>query len=173
MTLIEYRETYSWQQAIELSPRLMALAEELPAAEAMGLSWQLRQTMVELPASIAGDLLRGTEDRINETLKLVTALELIDHVYPALDTADTRKSADELAARLMSENFAEHVGGVATSVAVLPATVPPATTNEPAATPVIPAEVPVVSEPSQEAVAAPTPMNVPITQEPDVHPDSV
>jgi len=69
----------------------MTLAEELPASEELGLSLQLRQIMVELPATIAADLLRDvSEVRLMPVLKLLATLELIDRVYPALDTAGVK-----------------------------------------------------------------------------------
>jgi len=92
MKLSQYRSSSSWLGAIELGPKLMTLAEELPASEELGLSLQLRQIMVELPATIAADLLQGSsEARLLPVLKLLATLELIDRVYPALDTAGVRR----------------------------------------------------------------------------------
>jgi hypothetical protein len=177
MTLSESRNSSSWQGAIELGPHLMRLAEELPASEAMGLSFQLRQAMVEVPATAAtADLLPETgKARVLPVLKLLAILDLIEKVYPALDTADVRTEAEKLA---------EYVVSAATGVeptAALPAKIePPA----PA-----PADVPVVaSAPTAHAEAEATPAadhaapaspttTVPVTQVPseetDVHPDSV
>jgi len=93
--------------AIELGPKLMNLAEELPASEEMGLSLQLRQVMVELPTAVAADLVQGTDTRQVVAFRLLTTLELVDRVYPALDTAGLRADADSLVERLMSaEQFA-------------------------------------------------------------------
>jgi hypothetical protein len=165
MTLSEYRETYSWQSAIALGPQLMQLAEELPASEENGLSFQLRSLMVELPSSIAADLLADRPATLTPVLKLIAAVELIDNVFPALDTAATQTSLEELTNRLASENFDERTGG---SVSVKPADVPipAAAATPPAETPVLAAEVtpPTVVVP----VAAQTPV-----EETDVHPDSV
>ncbi len=105
MTLSEYRKTKSWQLAIELGPKLLNLAEELPGIEDTGLGLQLRQLMVDLPAAVAADLLTDTQTRKTVVLKLVAVLELIDHVYPALDTPATKTATDELAERLFGARF--------------------------------------------------------------------
>ena len=192
MTFSEYRETYSWQGAIELGPQLMRLAEELPAAEEMGLSLHLRQLMVELPASIAADLIKGRDASMASALKLLTVLELIDRVYPALDTAATRSAADTLAARLASGNFNERQGGPTPD----PSAVPPETAPlheppaAPAATPVVPTEM-TVSPEGEVQTASPAPATttvtvvtapdesaapasaVPTSEETNVRPDSV
>jgi hypothetical protein len=113
MTLSEYRKTLSWQGSIDLGPMLMSLAETMPGSEEMGLSFQLRTLMVELPAAVAGDLLRGTETRHDAVFKLLTALELVDRVFPALDTAATRTAADRLAERLTGSAFQEELAPAA------------------------------------------------------------
>ncbi len=128
MTLSEYRNSSSWQGAIELGPHLMRLAEELPGSEEMGLSLQLRQLMVEVPAAVAGDLVQGTSSRHPAGFRLLTTLELIDRVYPALDTAGVRADAEKLVARFMStEQFAAGPAPAkpaATEAAPVPADVP-------------------------------------------------
>ena len=125
MTLSEYRTSSSWQGAIDLGPDLMRLAEELPGSEEMGLSFQLRQLMVELPASVAGDLVQGTETRHPVGFRLLATLELVDKVFPALDTADVRASAEELVERFMStELFAATPGTPAPAAPAAPAPIP-------------------------------------------------
>ena len=200
MTFSQYRDTYSWQGAIGLGPKLMRLAEELPASEEMGLSLHLRQLTVELPAGIAGDLLGERPASLSNALKMLATLELIDQIYPALDTAGIRSEADALAHRLASENFAETLTAApngSTPVAQ-PAPVKPA---NPDSVPLEPAAV-VASEleslppeiPAAAAAAAPTRIvaiaatptlglaqapgepplaEAPLTEETDVHPDRV
>lgn len=107
MTFSEYADTFSWQGALELAPRLLSLADELPASETMGLSLQLHQLAVELPASIAVSLIAGQAAELGVMLKLITVLELVDRVYPALDVAPVRRQADELAERLAGDRFTE------------------------------------------------------------------
>lgn len=161
MALSEFRDTHSWQEAIELGPQLVRLAEDLPVAEQMGLSLQLREAMVALPAAIAVDLLEGgSNTRKPATLRLVAMLDLIEKIYPALDTADVRAAVDTLAERISSNSFGEQTAGAAT--AYLPGATTPASDEHPAVDPdepaPAPAAVPVVPEaaPASES-AAPEP----------------
>lgn len=121
MTLSDYRQTKAWQGALDLGPQLLRLAEELPAAEEMGLSLALRQAAIELPAGIAADLLQDRQPRLDQALKVTAALELIDQVYPALDTATARAAADKLLERLTGGDFTEGSNGSASAAQVAPA----------------------------------------------------
>jgi len=109
MNLEDLRDTHSWQRAIELGPQLVRLAEELPASEQMGLSWQLRQSMVELPAAIAADLQSKSSTRQAAAFRLIAALDLIEKVYPALDTAGLRADAESLVEWVASSHFADRI----------------------------------------------------------------
>ena len=157
--LSDYRNTKSWQSAIELGPGLMVLAEELPAAEELGLNFQLRKIMVELPAAIATDLLQGTKTRFDLALRLASALELIERVYPALDTATTRAEAEKLIERLLDESFDDSLTPPPSAAPVLvePA---PVTGHVPA-----PSSVPVIPEAAAEPETAPVePTHVTVDQ---------
>ena len=59
--------------------------------------------MIELPAAAAHDQLRGTDTRQRVALQLMAAIDMIDRVYPALDTADTRAGAEKLVGRLLED----------------------------------------------------------------------
>jgi hypothetical protein len=171
MTLSQYRSSSSWLGAIELGPKLMNLAEELPASEEMGLSLQLRQLMVELPATVAADLVQGTDTRQVVAFRLLSTLELVDRVYPALDTAGLRADADSLVERLMSaDQFA--AGPEPVPVAAAPEAEPlDVPTLEPADTPVLPTEVTEaadVAAPTTEVVA-----EVPVVTPAPIEPTSV
>jgi hypothetical protein len=107
MTLNEYRSNEHWKAAIDLGPAIARLADDLPLAEANGLSQTLRLLMVEVPAAVAEDLVVGTKTRQSAILKLVAALELVEKVYPALDTSQPRSAVDALAAKLFSSSFSE------------------------------------------------------------------
>jgi hypothetical protein len=108
MALSKFRDTYAWQGAIELGPHLARIADELPASEDNGLARQLRQGMVELPAVIAVDILKDDgKAQMLPLLKLLAAVDLIDRVYPALDTADAREALEKLYGRISSPDFAE------------------------------------------------------------------
>ena len=115
MPLSDFRDTFAWREAIELSPELVQLAEQLPASEERGLAYRLREAMVELPAAIAFDLLEGDSyTRKHSIGRLAAMLDIIDKVYPALDTGDARKMLDKLALRVgSSETFAEQTPGAA------------------------------------------------------------
>jgi hypothetical protein len=183
MKLSEYRNTLSWQGAIALGPTLLRLAEELPAAEELGLGFALRQGAVELPATIAADLVEGREPGILGVLKLSTALELIDKVYPALDTADIRKAVEDLLTRLKSGSVADNTARKAAEThaeTVHPAPEHPAPAHpaaEPhkvvpvaADTPIVPSEVPHHEE-HPEPKSIPVEVEAP-SEEVHVHTDS-
>ena len=175
MTLSQYRSSRSWLGAIELGPKLMSLAEELPASEEMGLSLQLRQLMVKLPTTVGADLVLGTDTRKTAGFRLQATLEMIERVYPALDTAGVRADADALVERLMSDEQFAAVPEAAPAPAAPepePLDVP---TLEPADTPVLPTEAAEVTPPAVEAVTepsvtsageAPAPTSVPVSTEP-------
>lgn len=114
MPLSDFRDTYAWREAIELSPFLVNLAEQLPASEEHGLSLQLRQIMVRLPGAIAYDL--GESSSFSRKLhitRLAAILDIIDKVYPALDTAGARKSLEKLVDRVAGPGFGEQTPGAA------------------------------------------------------------
>lgn len=160
MTLADFRSNTSWKHALELGPELMEIAEALPAGEELGLSLQLRQLMVELPASIAMDLSKGTEHRHLAGFKLLAALELIDKVYPALDTANARAAADRLVEGMMGSG-SKPAPAHAPEAAKAPAPAP--------------ADVPVVPEPGAPAeTVSPTRIAVAgqSSEEINVHPNS-
>ena len=175
MTLSQYRSSRSWLGAIELGPKLMNLAEELPASEEMGLSLQLRQLMVKLPTTIGADLVMGGDTRKTVGFRLQATLEMIERVYPALDTAGVRADADALVERLMSdEQFAAVPEPEPAPVAAEPEPEPtPAATEpepldvptlEPAETLVLPTEATTVTP---VATSAPTETaSVPVSTEP-------
>lgn len=176
MTLSDYRQAPSWKGAVDLGPQLASLAEELPAAEELGLSWQLRQLMVELPACIAADLMYNTDTRRPAVFRLLAALELIDRVYPALDTVATRQQADRLAEELLAPGF----GQAPVPQDQEPAEAAPVPAQAPAPM-AEPARVPVLSDHDAPAAAAPAePTHVSVqavaaeeTPQSDVHADSV
>lgn len=156
MPLSDFRSAHSWQEAIDLGPGLARLAEQLPLSEQMGLAWQLQQIMVELPQAIALDLLQdGSMTRRPASLRLIASLDLIEKIYPALDTAEIRTAADNLVDRLKSDRFTE-VDGIPGSFTQTP---DPAPAPLPVAPPVGPvANVPVVPEAVPEPEAIPEPL---------------
>lgn len=165
MTLSDYRSNPYWKAAVDLGPTLVRLADELPASESSGISQVLRQVAVELPAAIAADLMSDTSTRHAPALKLAAAVELIDKVYPALDTAAGRAAVDALLEKLFSDSFKAPAEPEASQPA--PQSPPPArevpvaeaaTTPVAVETPAAPTTVTVspVTETSAPAAPAPT-----------------
>jgi hypothetical protein len=185
MPLSDFRTAYSWQEAINLGPSLVRLAEELPGSEQLGLCWQVQQAMVDLPASIAQDLMEDNSNtRRLVILKLLASLELIDNIYPALDTAGVRAEVDLVADRIASDRFAETAAGYgnamtqpsfdqghtgpASSVPVVPDNGPQALPElEPLQAPREPVSLQIDVQPSTDQGSQPAP------QENHVQPDSV
>jgi hypothetical protein len=153
VTLSEHRKTLSWKGAIDLGPGLIRIAEEMPASEELGLSLQIRQAMVELPAAIVADLENGTNTRQAVVYKLVASLELVDRVFPALDTVKTKQDVERLVERLSGPDFTERPSAPAPAAAPIPVT--PEAHDEPAESPA-PAPVP-AAEPAEPTVPAPAP----------------
>ena len=187
MALEDYRQSGSWKAALELAPKLVALAEDLPASEEMGLSYRIKQILVDLPASAAHDQLLGTDTRQIVAMRLMAVIDLIDRVYPALDTADTRAEAEQLAARLIGDGMPKPA-----PEAARPNYSEPAHSDaghhetahhaEPSSVPVVPsAEHPEHVAPSEHTAPAPSDESahhVSVAVQPasesssDVHPDS-
>ena len=149
MTLSDYRSNPYWKAAVDLGPTLVRLADELPASEATGISQVLRLVAIELPAAIAADLMDGGSTRQAPALKLAAAVELIDKVYPALDTAAGRSAVDALLEKLFASDF----GGSAPAA--------PVVTPEPAAPAPAPAPEVLAADIIAESPAMPAaPTNV-------------
>ena len=85
------------------------LSEELPAHADRGLVMALQSSMLDIPTTIADDLINSTKTRQVAYLRLESALELIERVYPALDTAESKAKLDELIERTESSAFAETI----------------------------------------------------------------
>ena len=105
----QYRNTHSWQSTIELGPKLVRLAEDLPAHEQTGLVMQLHELMVELPAMVANDLVNGASTRFLPLYRLTAALELVERVYPALDAGDAKLALADVALRIGGPTFTESI----------------------------------------------------------------
>jgi hypothetical protein len=170
---VNYRDNPHWKAALELGPALARLADDLPAAESNGLSQTLRMLMVELPAAIAADVLSDTHERRTAVLKLVAAIELIDHVYPALDTAATRGAAERLADQLLADNISSDSDATRTQADDTSPAPEPVEPPAPASVPVLEAPAAPAAPPAQPTVTI-QPTAAPSTppQENHVQPDS-
>jgi hypothetical protein len=104
---INYKNTYAWQESIELLSHLNRLIEDFPASEQAGLGLELRRAAIDLSAGIAADLLSGATARIEPVLRIDTQLEVVSRVYPALDAAAAEQTLARLFTRLKSGQFDE------------------------------------------------------------------
>jgi hypothetical protein len=118
MAFSDYQDTYSWQAAIELGPKLTMLAEELPSAEQNGLGQALLHLALDLPTAIATDIQIGSSTRHAILIKLQTALELTGRIYPALDNGAVQNALAERIERFTGDNFAEAIPAPITHEAV-------------------------------------------------------
>jgi hypothetical protein len=176
MTLEEYRTTYAWQSSLDLSPHLVRIAEQLPVDEAFGLGAKLRSLAAELPASVATDLVTGSRTALGAALQTAATLEVIEHVYPALDTVAARSAIEDLSHRIMSDKFTQ------TNIPA-PATVDheydQQVTTDTSSPGGVETQSPLVSNPLPEPVLSPAvipepvSVNVPVVSEtPHVYPNS-
>ena len=186
MTLDNYRTTLAWHEALDLAPHLVRIAEQLPDGESAGLGARLRMLSTEIPGSIAADLVTGSQTALQVALHTAAALEVIEHVYPALDTAVARSATDELAARVQGPNFAEQpavslppeiadaTNAAVDAVEAAPVSPVAAATDFAAATPVATVQLtPDAAAPVEPPVASVAPTSVSVsTETTDVHPDS-
>lgn len=83
-----------------LSQKVHGLIESLPDSESSALASSLNVAAVNLPTSIALSIVQQQPANIRDLVSLQTQLELVDRIYPALDTAEVAQSASVLLARL-------------------------------------------------------------------------
>lgn len=109
MAFSDYQNTYAWQAAIELGPKLTMLAEELPSAEQNGLGQSLLNLALDLPTAIGIDLQTGSTSRNAVLIKLQSALELTGRIYPALDNGAVQNALSDRLDRFTGANFSENI----------------------------------------------------------------
>ncbi len=100
MATEQYRNYRVWEEALSLSQRIHGLAESLPSNEQSALAVSLNASMVNIPTIIALNLLQDQPADLSAVVGLQTQLELINRVYPALDTAELERAASALLIRL-------------------------------------------------------------------------
>ncbi len=103
----EVQRAYAWQQAIKLSMELVRICEEFIHAENNVLVGHLRQSVIDVPATIAVDLKYGRMATMEPVIRLATQLELVHRIYPAIDTGDAPEQLEQLIARMSSDGFSE------------------------------------------------------------------
>lgn len=176
MALSDFRSTDQWRQAIDLAQDIAQLAEQLPAQEELGLGMELRKAMVKLPAAIAVET--SPNDIAHRHLymaRIAASLDIVDKVYPALDTGEARTKLE----KLMGE-----------APKAIDAPRPPAPPRPPSSVPVVPENRPEpdhddavshdrAADHDDDRETAPvlkvpvSPQAPPAPQEDHVHPDSV
>lgn len=106
----EYRQYHSWEEAIKLSQQVHGLIESLPSDESSALAASLNAAAVSVPANVALNIMLGQPADIRYIVELQTQIELVNRIYPALDTASVERAASQLLERLQSvERFREMV----------------------------------------------------------------
>lgn len=103
----DIKKAYAWQEAIDLSKQLVTVCEEFSDADTNVLVWHLRQAVVDIPSEIAANLQTGKKADLEAMVKLATVLELVQRVYPAIETGDVEARFEKLWQRLSSGAFAE------------------------------------------------------------------
>lgn len=103
----DIKKFYSWQEAIELSKVLVRICEEFSDADRNVLVQHLRQAVVEIPATVAADILLGRAATKEPAIRLATELELVHRIYPAIETGQAPQKLEALMARMDSPNFTE------------------------------------------------------------------
>ncbi len=109
MAFTDYQNTIAWNSALELGPKLTQLAEELPVAEQNGLAQALLCLALDLPTAIGIDIQTGSNTRNEVLVRLQTALELTNRIYPALDIVSVERALEERIERFTGPNFSETI----------------------------------------------------------------
>jgi hypothetical protein len=103
----DIKKAYVWHEALELSKRLVQICEEFSDADTNVLVWHLRNSVVDIPSTIAADLQANRWATMEPVIKLATALELVRKIYPAIETGPTEEQLATLMKRMQSELFSE------------------------------------------------------------------
>lgn len=106
MAGFDYKQSYAWNEAIELAQSVFTLIESLPETAAT-LAQQLATSAVEVPAKVAKNLVKQEEAKLGPALALATEVELVGRIYPALDISDVDKKLTALMDRLQAPSFTE------------------------------------------------------------------
>ena len=117
MAFSDYQQTYAWQSALELGPKLTRLAEELPAGEQNGLTQALLNLAIDLPTAVGLDIQNGSTTRNEILVRLQSVLELTARIYPALDNVMVENALAERIERFTGANFTETIPAPAPPVA--------------------------------------------------------
>ena len=103
------KNSYAWEEAIELSLDLIRICEEFSDGDHNVLLGHLKNAVVDIPASVASDIKYSRGANLEPVIKLATELELVHRVYPAVDTGSAPEKVKSLLARMESNDFHEQI----------------------------------------------------------------
>jgi hypothetical protein len=101
------KKAYAYQEALALSGKVITICEEFSDRDQNVLVWHLRQAVIDIPSSIAADLIHHRGATLEPIIKLATELELVHKNYPAIDTGKAPKMLSDLFDRMSSDRFNE------------------------------------------------------------------
>jgi hypothetical protein len=103
----DVKKTYIWQDAVALAAQVVKVCEEFTQSDGNVLVWHLRQSAVDVPASIASDLISNHDASLQPLTKLGVELELVNKIYPAIDIEAAKIQLQKVMERIQSGAFAE------------------------------------------------------------------
>ncbi|HSX41614.1 MAG TPA: hypothetical protein VLF21_03240 [Candidatus Saccharimonadales bacterium] len=83
----EIKRTDSWKNALALAKELVSVGEEFSDSETNVLAHHIRQAIADVPAAVAADLMAQHKLNPEPLVRLAAVLELVNKIYPAIDTA--------------------------------------------------------------------------------------
>lgn len=113
--LEDIKKHYIWKDAISLSEALVELCEEF-TDDTNVMVGHVRQSIMDIPASVAIDLKRGSEPTLEPLIRCAAQLELLRKIYPATDTDPAEEALHKIFNRIEDDTFfASSVSSVARS----------------------------------------------------------
>ena len=100
----DYRKYLIWEEAIVLATQVHNLIDSLPESERSSLAVSLNEAAVSLATSISISLAMSQPPVVTKAIALLTQLEMVNRIYPALDTAEVDAQAAKLLAKLEHED---------------------------------------------------------------------
>ena len=102
-----YQQAVVWELVLQLAQGLYNVADELPASDA-GLVAALYQSASTVPAEIGAALVERRLPKVEPLMGLAAQLEIVDRVYPAIDTTEAQSGFEEILTYLESpERFSQ------------------------------------------------------------------
>lgn len=99
-TLAEVTSLTQWKQALQISKEVLELCDGFSQSEQNFLVWQLRNSALAIPTLLATDLTSGKKAQPDAIVKCATEIELVNRIYPAVDTDDLSDKLTQLLAAI-------------------------------------------------------------------------